>query len=43
MFRDDAEKEFLECSELAQSEIKAFHQKRLTEFRMALLYHTEVR
>ena len=40
--RDEADKEFQECSELAQSEIKAFHQKRITEFRLALLYHTEV-
>lgn len=41
-FRDDADKEFMECSELARGEIKAFHQKRITEFRLALLYYTEV-
>jgi hypothetical protein len=42
LFRDEAEKDFLECSELAQAEIKAFHQRRITEFRLALLYYTEV-
>lgn len=39
--RDEAEKDFMECSELAQGEIKAFHQRRITEFRLALLYYTE--
>ena len=41
-YRDEAEKEFLECSEVAKAEIKAFHNKRLAEFRQAMLYYVEV-
>ena len=40
--RDEAEKEFLDCSEVAKAEIKAFHNKRLAEFRQAMLYYVEV-
>ena len=40
--RNEAEKEFVECSEVAKKEIKAFHQRRLSEFRQALLYYVEV-
>jgi len=39
--RDEAEKELIECSELAKSEIKTFHQKRLTDFRVALMHYVE--
>jgi len=39
--RDDAEKEYLECTEVARTEIKSFHQKRLSEFRQSLLYYVE--
>lgn len=39
--RNEAEKEFLECSEVSKTEIKAFHQRRLSEFRQALLYYVE--
>ena len=41
-YRDEAEKEFQECTEVAKSEIKAFHQKRLSEFRQSMLYYVEV-
>ena len=41
-YRDEAEKEFLECSEVAKSEIKAFHNKRLAEFRQAMMFYVEV-
>ena len=41
--RDEAEKEFKDCSEVAKAEIKAFHNKRLSEFREALLHYVEVR
>lgn len=40
--RDEAEKEFLSCSETARAEIKAFHNKRLADFKQALLYYVEV-
>lgn len=39
--RNEAEKEFLDCSEVSKAEIKAFHQRRLSEFRQALLYYVE--
>lgn len=39
--RDEAEKEFQECTEVAKSEIKAFHQRRLSEFRQSMLYYVE--
>ena len=32
----------MECSEVSKAEIKAFHQRRLSEFRQALLYYVEV-
>ena len=41
--RDEAEKEFLDCSKMARAEIKAFHNKRLADFKQALLYYVEVR
>ena len=40
--RDEAEKEFITCSEAARTEIKAFHNKRLADFKQALLYYVEV-
>ena len=40
--RDEAEKEFITCSEAARAEIKAFHNKRLADFKQALLYYVEV-
>ena len=40
--RDEAEKEFITCSEAARAEIKAFHNKRLAGFKQALLYYVEV-
>ena len=40
--RDEAEKEFITCSEAARKEIKAFHNKRLADFKQALLYYVEV-
>ena len=40
--RDEAEKEFIECSEVAKSEIKAFHTRRLAEFRQAMMVYVEV-
>ena len=39
--RNEAEKEFVECSEVAKKEIKAFHNRRLSEFRQSLLYYVE--
>jgi len=39
--RDESEKEFINCSEVAKSEIKAFHSKRLAEFRQALTDYVE--
>jgi len=39
--REEAEKEFLGCSEVAKAEIKAFHNKRLAEFRQAIMYYAE--
>jgi len=39
--RDEAEKEFKECTDVARSEIKAFHQRRLAEFRQSMLYYVE--
>merc|ERR1712080_497772 len=39
--RDDAEKEFIECSEVAKEEVKLFHQRRLQEFRQSVLYYVE--
>merc|ERR1719167_1586293 len=39
--RDEAEKEFLDCSELARKEIKNFHTKRLYDFKQSLIYYVE--
>ncbi|XP_023345391.1 sorting nexin-5 [Eurytemora carolleeae] len=41
LIRDEAEREFVECSELAKSEITAFHSKRIQDFKLALLHYVE--
>jgi len=41
LVRDEAEREFIDCSELARTEIKNFHQKRLAEFKTALIHYVE--
>lgn len=41
LIRDEAEKEFSECSGVAKAEIKYFHGKRLAEFRQSLIAYVE--
>ena len=40
--KEDAEREFQGCSTVARGEVKAFHQKRLQELRLALRHYVEV-
>lgn len=39
--RDEAEKEFNDCTTVAKGEVKLFHQRRLQEFRQSVLYYVE--